>query len=103
MNDSREAKSGELDLTNEMAADVDGAVPEPTTVPYNADQDRERIRGIVALSLVALLAVVVICSFIGLATGSTPMGDLKELLTIILGPLVALVGAATGFYFGGKK
>lgn len=103
MNDSREAKGGELDLTNEKAADVDGAVPEPTTVPYNSDQDRERIRGVVALSLVGLLAAVVLGSFIGLATGWIPMRDLKELLTIVLGPLIALVGAATGFYFGGKK
>jgi hypothetical protein len=27
---------------------------------------------------------------------------LKELATIFLSPTVALVGAATGFYFGGK-
>ena len=103
MNETREAKSTELDLTEEKATEGDGSVLEPSTVPYNSDEDRERIRGLVALVLIGLLAAVVVGSFIGLATGTIEMKDLKELLTILFGPLIALVGAATGFYFGGKK
>jgi hypothetical protein len=103
MNDLREAKGDELDLTGEKGSGADGSVPEPSTVPFNSDQDRERIRGYVALILIGLLAVVIVGSFVGLATGWTSMADLEKWLTIIVGPLVALVGAATGFYFGGKK
>lgn len=32
-----------------------------------------------------------------------PTADLKDLLNAVLTPVVALVGAATGFYFGEKK
>lgn len=102
MNNSREDKNAELDLTGEQASDGDAAL-EPSTVPYNSDQDRERVRGHVALGLIWLLALVVVGSFVGLVTKTMEMKDLKELLTIVLGPLIALVGAATGFYFGEKK
>lgn len=102
MSDAREDKGAELDLTGEKASDGHTAL-EPSTVPYNSDEDRERIRGLVALFLSGLLAFVVLGSFIGLAAKLIEMKDLKELLTIVLGPIIALVGAATGFYFGGKK
>jgi hypothetical protein len=102
MNDAREDKSAELDLTGEQASEGDAAL-EPSTVPYNSEQDRERVRGLVALLLIGLLAFAVVGSFIGLATKMIEMKDLKELLTIVLGPLIALVGAATGFYFGERK
>jgi hypothetical protein len=71
--------------------------------PYNIDRDREQKRGLIALILVGLLAAVVLLSFAGLLTSRIELKDLKELLTVILSPLVALVGAATGFYFGEKS
>lgn len=82
---------------------TDGPIP-PSTVssPYSIDRDREQKRGWIALILVGLLAAVIILSFIGLFL-KVELKDLKELLTIILSPLVALVGAATGFYFGEKN
>lgn len=66
------------------------------------DHDRERMRGWIALALVGLLAAVVLAVVLGIAIGTVAVHDLKE-LSPILGPLVALVGAATGFYFGGAK
>lgn len=88
----------ELDLTGDPPS---SEPKKPSTVPYNLDRHRENTRGMIALTLVGLLAAVLLLSMGGLIWGNTEMKELKELLTIILGPLVALVGAATGFYFGG--
>lgn len=88
----------ELDLTGDPPS---SEPKKPSTVPYNLDRHRENTRGMIALILVGLLAVVLLLAMGGLIWGNMEMKDLKELLTIILGPLVALVGAATGFYFGG--
>jgi len=64
----------------------------------------ENVRAQVARSLVAILAVVVLFSFLTLWLISPPpgIGDLEKLLTIIFGPLIALVSGAIGYYFGGK-
>jgi uncharacterized membrane protein len=67
------------------------------------DRDRERMRGWIALALIGLLAAVLLAAFIGLLTATISAHDLKELLPVFLGPLIALVSAATGFYFGGAK
>lgn len=64
--------------------------------------NQERTRGRIALALILLLAAVVLLAFRGLLTGRIEVRDLKELL-IFLGPLIALVGIAVRFYFGGGK
>lgn len=92
------APQKELDLTGDPPS---SEPKKPATVPYNIDRHRESTRGLIALILVGLLAAVLLVAMAGLISGHAEMKDLKELLTIILGPLVALVGAATGFYFGG--
>lgn len=64
---------------------------------------REGMRGLLAAWLLAILSAVVA---VGLAdsaylvfTGRTGAGDLNS-VTNLLTPIVGLVGAATGFYFG---
>jgi len=59
------------------------------------------MRGRIALSLIRLLAFVILLAFLGLLAEQISVHDLKELL-IFLGPLIALGGTATGFYFGGS-
>jgi hypothetical protein len=61
------------------------------------------MRGWIALALIGLLAAVLLTAFVGLLTATISARDLKELLPGFLGPLIALVSAATGFYFGGAK
>ena len=56
---------------------------------------RERVRGWLALGVLALLAIVIVAMVSGIATA-------KEMAPI-LGTLVPLVAAALGFYFGGKS
>lgn len=96
-------------------------VPEsPATVKYSPDRDREAMRGQIAMTLVWLLLLlclspVAVILFRGLcvwaatenelaagACAGFPVIDLAELLQVLITPIVALVGAATGFYFGEK-
>lgn len=63
----------------------------------------DKWRGAIALLLLGLLWATVAMSFLALITDAVTMTDLKELLTIIFGPVVALVGSALGFFFGGGR
>ena len=63
---------------------------------------RESVRGWIALSLIGLLAATIIVSFILLWIHPDRSKELHDLLALVFGPLVALVGAATGYYFGSQ-
>jgi len=45
---------------------------------------------------------VIAACFLGLAFDWFSIAELDSLLTLVFGSLVGLVGAVTGFYFGGK-
>jgi hypothetical protein len=62
------------------------------------DRWREAIRAGLAIGLLLLLSAVVL--IIVLNKSAT---EAKDLLGSLLAPLVGLVGAATGFYYGGKE
>jgi len=64
---------------------------------------RETVRGWLAGSLVFLLAVVVIASFVHQWLQPDRSKELHEWMNLVFSPLVALVGAATGFYFGAQS
>ena len=84
---------------------------------YDPAKAREGVRSELAKGLVLLLAVVVIgpyililggviCDAIGSDTPACnrlPGMTLKEATDTLLTPLVGLVGAVTGFYFGENK
>lgn len=75
----------------------------PDEKPYNPNRDREWVRSIVAYGILALLSVTVIASFACLAGGWINKEDLKDLLTIVFGPIITLLGAVTGFYYGERS
>lgn len=84
----------------------EGQQPKFTNVkPVEVKTSIEKVRAQVARSLVAILAVVIFFSFLTLWMVSPPPGlaDLEKVLTIIFGPLIALVSGAVGYYFGGKS
>jgi hypothetical protein len=75
------------------------------------EKTRERMRGRLALLLVAALIVVVGLTFVYLLILSRGFGDLTtdDLIALIpmvgttlLTPLVGLIGAVMGFYYGGQ-
>lgn len=76
-----------------------------TSVPYDPSEDRERKRGQTALSLVGLLAGIAVFSLIFAMVAATKEREdaLKAVLELLFGPIVGLVGAVTGFYFGAKS
>ena len=74
----------------------------PLTRPYDPRPAREKVRGRIALLLLALLAGTILLTFATLWFGIFDASAAKELLAVLLAPLVGLVGAATGFYYGGK-
>lgn len=75
----------------------------PPQEPFNPEKFRERTRAWLAGGLTALLAAVVLILLIALVIGAYATKDAVDLLGVLLSPLVALVGAATGFYYGGKS
>ncbi len=73
----------------------------PELRPFDPEPQRERLRGWIAVWLLAMFALVLLCSFISLWAGID--GEkLRTVLTILVGPLIALVSAATGFYYGSR-
>jgi hypothetical protein len=64
---------------------------------------RENVRGWLAKSLVLIFAAEILVSLFALIVCANSVENIKGLLSVILGPTVALVGSATGFYFGLKE
>lgn len=70
---------------------------------YNPLPRREQTRSWLAFSLVGLVAVISL-ALIGLTAGGVlDIDEAKDLVAGILSPLIALTGAALGFYFGGHQ
>jgi len=101
----------ESSLTSETA-DLPSREPPPViepstrTIPeggrYDPEPQRELIRGKIALRLLWMLAGVLLLAFISMWF-KMDTDALRTVLTIIFGPLVTLVSAATGFYYGSRS
>lgn len=87
-----------------------------TDAPYDGNKKRDHDRANIAYWLLALLSFIVFSSFLCLAFAGAILTNsawtlkygfqfdqLKSLLDVIFGPIIALVSAATGFYFGEKS
>lgn len=62
---------------------------------------QELVRAGLAFSFVALLALVIVLAFHDLKTSAWP--NVREALEILVPTLSALIGSATGFYFGTRR
>ena len=62
----------------------------------------DKARRKIAYLLIALLALMIVALLTGVVFGVIPVSEIEE-FDVILGPLVALVSAATGFYFASKR
>jgi len=96
---TKENDQGPLDFSDEIST---GSVSEfGYGDPYDPRPQEDNARRRIAYSLIALLFVLVL-GILGLvAFGCIQIDEVKE-LSIVLGPVVALVSAATGFYYGTK-
>ncbi len=90
-----------LDLTPEQSP---AALALPETPKYDPSADREKLRGKIALSLIWILGFIVASMIIfSFFHPSNATDAEKSLLDELLAPVVGLVGAVTGFYFGEKS
>jgi hypothetical protein len=74
--------------------------------PYDPAPERERKRGLIALVLVAALCGIIVLALtfvFVMPVTTTNIEALRSVLEIIFAPVVGLVGAVTGFYFGEKS
>ena len=71
-----------------------------TTYDPRPLEDKARRR--IAYLLIALLALMIVALLAGVVFGAIPVGEVED-FGVILGPLVALVSAATGFYYATRR
>jgi len=88
------------DLSEQIPPAIDKQII--PTIPYDPEPQRELIRGKIALWLLCMLAGVLLLAFISMWL-KMDTEALRTVLTIIFGPLVTLVSAATGFYYGSRS
>lgn len=94
--------SVDLSATQILPAVDQQTIPPIPTSTFDPEPERERIRGRIALTLLAMLAGVLLLTFISMWFGMNAE-VLRTVLTIVFGPLVTLVSAATGFYYGSRS
>jgi F0F1-type ATP synthase assembly protein I len=89
-----------LDLTERDFATPVKSIVIPTT-RYDPIRAREEVRSIIAKGLIWLLSATIVIGF-ALFYFTDRYTDLKDLLTIIFPPLIAIIGTVLGFYFGAE-
>ena len=88
--------------------DTDSNVRE---LPFGEEESRNATRQTIALWLVGLLCVIVGLTFTALFARGASSGfghpeffrELKQVLDVLLGPVITLLASAVGFYFGYKQ
>lgn len=93
---------------NTVSLGAPGTAP-TAVVPqqYDPEPERDKARKNIAYALLAITATVVIGGFVLTTFSINPSGNLfvniramQAYMNIVFGPLIALLGSATGFYFG---
>jgi hypothetical protein len=68
--------------------------------PYDPTRDREQVRGWIAIGLTLLVAALVITSLASVLGGWMRVDDLGKIASVLISPLLGLLGAFVGFYYG---
>lgn len=90
----------ELDLTKE--APVPPGLSRISTTPFDRGRFHEYSRMGMAGALVFCIFIEIVLMF-GCFIIGKPMQDIKDLGEILFTPIVGLVGAVVGFYFGVER
>jgi hypothetical protein len=97
--DQASSEQGELDLTTES---IGPKKVGPRLTPYDPSKHREWVRGLIAMSLViGLVGFLAYTTYI-FALAPNGVDELLKYMGVVVSPLIGLVGAVTGFYFGDK-
>lgn len=100
---SSEASEDAADFTGENEdSELPTAIP-PFTLSETIRKRREDTRSYIAYGLIAILAGTIILSFILLLADKGNSPGVADLLKLVVAPLIGLIGAATGYYFGTRE
>jgi hypothetical protein len=98
------------EIEETLDATVDAGKPAPgLSTPevagnYDPGRYQDATRSYIAYWLLGLLTLMVVGGFgMLLIVPEVTFDDLKSILELVFGPIVALVSAATGFYFGAQQ
>ena len=101
---------GEMDLTDGGAIDLTTREKKVgrkkikfKEKDYDPKRQEDTARRRIAYILLALLGIVILWSLASITFCPDSEDKIVNILQIVLGPMVALVSAATGFYFGSKS
>jgi hypothetical protein len=89
-----------LDAT--LSAEQAAPSLEAPSIRYDPEQSRDKARALITYWLLGLLTMLFVATFITywLMPDKSDFANLKSLLEVLISPLIVLVSAATGFYFG---
>lgn len=90
-----------LDFSNDKISEIQPPGPK-VGGDYDPRPQEDGARRTIAYLLIGLLWLIVGGILILLAFSAITVADLKE-FAVVLGPIVTLVSAATGFYYGTKS
>lgn len=83
----------------------DGRYKAPTRIKtrdYDPRPDEDAARRRIAYALIMLLVLLCLATFCTLWFTKVPVESVLRVVEMLLGPIIALVSAATGFYYGTK-
>lgn len=93
--------TGDLDFSNDTVSEHQPPIPR-VAGDYDPRPQEDSARRNIAYLLIGLLWLIVAGMLILLGLGTIAVNDVKE-FGVVLGPVVTLVSAATGFYYGTKS
>lgn len=71
--------------------------------PWNPERGLHRMRGVLAVSLIVLLALTIAAGFLLIWNRKATVEEARDLLEGVVPALVALAGSAVGYYFGSRN
>jgi hypothetical protein len=83
--------------------ELPGLLPPTAGETWNPGKHLATSRRFIAHWLLAMLSGLLTLSWMSLLLRLAAFEDVQALMTIVFAPLIGLVGAATGFYFGEKS
>jgi hypothetical protein len=83
--------------------ELPGLLPPTTGEAWNPGKHLATSRRFIAHWLLAMLSGILFVSWLTVILSLAAFEDVQALMTIVFAPMIGLVGAATGFYFGEKS
>jgi hypothetical protein len=100
-NAEADAEAPNLDFSDDEISEAAPSAPKVGD-DYDPRPQEDGARRTIAYLLIGLLWLIIAAILILLGCGTINVADLKE-FAVVLGPIVTLVSAATGFYYGTKS